>query len=213
MAEPTNARGSPKNRTRRKTSTAQEIQGTEFGGTSECRELYLRDRGRVASGQTKREVSGKQEEWMQCRGREGRGDGFVVQCRCGDDVMRGGGGGAAMWGCLVRMTKEMGRGWQWPPPEATRCLSVVTPPPGACVDVVCTAAVCAVTQQLRVFCRHFVEVGGGSADWGWGKQAKQRERERVRACLFGMVPCRAHNKKAQQQMLIGASERFGNLQT
>jgi hypothetical protein len=210
MAEPTNARGSPKNRTRRKTSTAQEIQaGLNLAEQANAASFIsgIEDALRQVS-QTKREVSGKQEEWMQCRGREGRGDGFVVQCQCGDDVRRGGGGGAAMWGCLVRMTKEMGRGWQWPPPEATRCLSVVTPPPGACVDVVCTAAVCAVTQQLRVFCRHFVEVGGGSADWGWrwGKASKAaRESARV------FVWHGALSRSQQKGTTANANRRIGKI--
>jgi hypothetical protein len=29
-----------------------------------------------------------------------------------------------MWGWLVRMTKEDGRGGQWPSPEATQCFSL-----------------------------------------------------------------------------------------
>ena len=79
-----------------------------------------------------------------------------------------------MWGCLVRMTKEKRRGWQWPSPEATRSM-LVTPSLGlgACVDVVCTAAVCVGTQQLRVFLLPLwpvplppLEVGGGSSCLG-----------------------------------------------
>lgn len=128
----------------------------------------------------------------------------ALWCGAGADVVRrgGGGGGGVMWGWLVRMTKEMGRGWQWPSPEATRCLSLH--PPGACVDVVCTAAMCVVTQQLRVSLQ-LREDGGGSAACCLVEARGRGERER--ACLFGMVLCRAHNKKRKRQMQIGASKR------
>ena len=87
---------------------------------------------------------------------------------------------------------------------------LVTPSLGACVDVVCTAAVCVGTQQLRVFLLPLSSVpfssrsaeaqlpGRGSCSLGEAKQAAREGRggeERVCACLFGMAPCRVHNKR------------------
>lgn len=110
----------------------------------------------------------------------------ALWCGAGADVVRrgGGGGGGVMWGWLVRMTKEMGRGWQWPSPEATRCLSLH--PPGACVDVVCTAAMCVVTQQLRVSLQ-LREDGGGSAACCLVEASKGREKERARFVWHGAL--------------------------
>lgn len=190
-------------------------EGAESGG------LYLRDRRRVASdrargfGEARGMNAGAGEEggWI-CGGFCGA----LRGCGAGaaDAVRRGGGGGGSggvMWGWLVRMTKGMARGWQWPSPEATRCLSLH--PPGAracgcgvhCCDVCSSNSAIARAPAACLF--PFLSPQGGrrrlscclvSLLPGGSKQARrERERKRACACLFGMVLCRAHSKKRKRQ--------------
>lgn len=69
------------------------------------------------------------------------------------------------------------------------------------VDVVCTAAVCAVAQQqLRVF--HVPLLSSRSAEEdlaAWGKQSNEG---------LGMVPCRGHSK-SQKGSTANANRRIG----